>query len=116
MLWTAIVTFLIVLTCCSNQTTKDAMDTEIQELQGKIYDYELEVNNLKEQRDSYKKFIVASIQYLSNEGLMELAKNEWIYSIEVNGKSIKPNGLEFVNSRNGLSKPLFLRENWLYTI
>lgn len=92
-IFTAILTCLIILTCCSNQTTKDTKDTEIQELQGQIQDYELEIKNLMEQRDSYKKFIDSSIQYLSKEGLLELAKNEWIYSIEVNGKSIQPNGI-----------------------
>ena len=93
MVFTAIVTFLIVLTCCSNQTAKDAKDIEIQELQGQIQGYELEIKSLEGQRDSYKKFIDSSIQYLSKEGLLELAKNEWIYSIEVNGKSIQPNGI-----------------------
>lgn len=93
LIFTTIVTFLIVLNCCSNQTTIDAKDTEIQELEGQIQDYELLIKDIKGQRDSYKKFIDSSIQYLSKEGLLELAKNEWIYSVEVNGQSVQPNGI-----------------------
>lgn len=78
---------------CSNQTNTGAKDLEIKALQEKINGYELDIKNLNEQREGYKDIIDSSIPYMNKEDFIKLAQNEWSYGIEVNGKSIQPDGI-----------------------
>ncbi len=99
---------------CTNQSTVDKKDLELEELQNKIerYEqkikeleennssYEIRIRNFEEERDTYKSFIDKATKYLDEDEIVELARGEWVYNIEVDGQSVPPDGEVEVYNNN----------------
>lgn len=108
------ITMIFGLVGCTNQSTVDEKELELEELQNKIEkheqnieeleeknsSYETRIRNFEEERDTYMSFIDKAIKYLHEDEIVELAREEWVYNIEINGQSVPPDGEVEVRNNN----------------
>lgn len=98
-----VIVMLLALTGCTTPDARDEAKLETKKLESQINkheqeiqelkeEHELSIQYLKEEKDAYLKLIGEITKYLDEAQLLELAKSEWRYNIEVNGKPIPPNG------------------------
>ncbi len=101
-----LVLLILTITGCKNQANvgqeQENQDEEIEELQNKIKKYEEDIKDLEEKnkdfqlslknseeiRNEYRNFIDRAIKYLDNDALIESARSEWVYQIEVDENPI----------------------------
>lgn len=94
---------LLALTGCTAQETEDVANLEAkykQETNDLKEKYELRIKNLKREKDTYKTFIDETIKYLNDDELLELAKSEWSYNVEVNEEPVPPSGVININKND----------------
>lgn len=92
---------LVLVSGCSKETfnkketekseSKDQMEiyeNKIKQLEEQNNEYEARNKTLGEEVDSYQEFIKEAINYIDEDKISAIAKNEFSYSIEVDGKPI----------------------------
>ncbi|WP_182201274.1 hypothetical protein [Paraliobacillus salinarum] len=101
-----LVIVLLTVSGCTNQSTseteklQDQLKEHEQEMISIKEEYELHVNNIEEEKDAYKAFIAKSTDYLEENELLELAKSEWHYNIEINDDLVPANGKVEINKND----------------
>lgn len=90
----------------SSETKKETKlyEEKIKELEEQNNEYKILNSQLEEESDSYKNFAKETIKHLDDDEILELAKNEFRYKIEIDGKPIIDNkDIEFNNSNFKIS-------------
>lgn len=75
-------------------------DKTIQELTDKSKEFELFKNYTWEELDYYLQFIDKATKYLSEAELLSLARDEWKYTLEIDGNPISKNALVELDKSN----------------
>ncbi|MBS4535111.1 hypothetical protein GOQ29_05695 [Clostridium sp. D2Q-14] len=73
------------------------LEEDIKKLEEKNDDYKLEIKQLEKEKNEYNDFIDKTIKYLDEDALLEIARSEWKYQIEVDEKPIPLNGKVEIN-------------------
>lgn len=93
-----ILSFLTIITGCTNKANSSSKDLEIAQLQEQISSYKNEISQLKDENENYKKFVQSSIKLLDENQLAELAKSCWNYEISVDDTKINLNDVHKIDN------------------
>ncbi|WP_257529966.1 hypothetical protein [Irregularibacter muris] len=105
---------LFIIIGCTNKTSIDEGNSQVENLQKQIkryehkieklevknHEYEITVKNFEEERDTYQKFIDKAIKYLDKDEFLELAKSEWHYSLEIDEQPVPSDGKIVIDKKD----------------
>ncbi len=79
-------------TIIANDVIKEK-DEDIQKLQEKVEELTLSVDSLENLNKDYEKFVESTLKHIEEKDLIQLAKDQFIYTLQVNEKSVPKDGL-----------------------